>query len=78
MFGKAIRLQDATARLDRAREAERALAAALREHPEQEQLRDGYRRAVRELDEARVALAQITAESAETAAAADTADTAVD
>jgi hypothetical protein len=67
MFGKAIRLQDATARLERARAAERVLAAALRDHPEQEQLRDGYRRAVRELADARAALAQIIAESAETA-----------
>jgi hypothetical protein len=78
MFGKALRLQDATARLERAREAEAALAASLREHPEQEGLRDGYRRAVRELDDARVALAQVIAESAETADTADTAGTAVD
>lgn len=73
MFGKAIRLQDASARLDRARESERALAAALREHPEQEDLRAGYRRAVRELDDAQAALAQVLAESAETAEPADTA-----
>jgi hypothetical protein len=73
MFGKAIRLQDATARLDRARSAKRELAAALREQPEHEELRAGYRRALRELADARVALAQVVAESAETAEPADTA-----
>jgi hypothetical protein len=78
MFGKAIRLQDATARLERARIAKRALAAALRERPDQEDLRASYRRALRELDDARVALAQVVAESGETADTVDTAGTAVD
>jgi hypothetical protein len=78
MFGKAIRLQDATARLDRARTAERELAAALRERPDQEDLRAGYRRALRELDDASAALAMVMAESAETADTPDTAGTAVD
>lgn len=71
MFGKAIRLQDATTRVERARSAKRALAAALRDQPEHEELRAGYRRALRELADARVALALVVAESGELAGSAD-------
>lgn len=74
MFGKAIRLQDATARVEAARAFERGLAAALRDQPEHEDLRASYRRAARELAEAEAALADVVAESGEVAAGAAQAD----
>lgn len=65
MFLKAIRLQEARARLARAQSDVHALGVRLREMPESEELRASYRLKLADVEAAREHLAAVLAESGE-------------